>query len=37
VTDLVYERIAALLATTEAEVRLLVFGLSRRERRARNA
>jgi hypothetical protein len=37
VTDLVYERIAALLAMTEAEVRLLVFGLNRRERRTRSA
>jgi hypothetical protein len=37
VTDLVYERIARDLGVTLAEARVLVFGISRRERRAKRA
>jgi hypothetical protein len=37
VTDLVYEKLAARLAAPEGEVRLLIFGMSRRQRRARSA
>ena len=33
VTDLVYERMGALLHMTPREARILVFGLTRRERR----
>jgi hypothetical protein len=37
VTELVYERMSALLGVTSGEARTLVFGISRRERRARDA